>query len=92
MKFEISGAKVVGIVGAVLSVGASIASSIASDKKQEEVIAKKVAEALASKDKQEGPVWGSFISAQQIINYMKGVTIYERKSNKICQWSKNNAG
>ena len=51
MKFEISGAKVIGIVGAVLSIGASIASSIASDKKQEEVIAKKVAEALASKDK-----------------------------------------
>ena len=51
MKFEISGTKVLGILGAVLSVGASIASSMASEKKQAEIIEKKVSEALASKDK-----------------------------------------
>lgn len=43
--------KVIGIGGTVLGVVATLVSSYASDKKQEETIAKKVAEALETKSK-----------------------------------------
>lgn len=52
MKLEINGTKVLGILGAALSIGATIASNMASEKKQAEVIEKKVSEVLASKNQQ----------------------------------------
>lgn len=43
---KIGGAKVIGIIGLILSVGATIASSVASDQKMKDVVEKVVDEKL----------------------------------------------